>query len=165
MLLTAGQRADCTQFEPVMECIRVPRLGPGRPRTTPDSVSADKAYTNRRTRCYLRRRGIRHVIPEKSDQAVNRVRRGRGGGRPPGFDKEREGGRFAGASARLLSASRRIGLTSSVFRGPTSTRSARACRSGGGADTPGSEPRCRSLPPSHVSRTGQRCHRSNADAR
>ncbi len=28
MLLTAGQRADCTQFEPVMERIRVPRLGP-----------------------------------------------------------------------------------------------------------------------------------------
>ncbi|MGW1762035.1 IS5 family transposase [Streptomyces mirabilis] len=89
LLLTAGQRADCTQFEPVMERIRVPRLGPGRPRTTPDSVSADKAYSSRRTRRYLRRRGIRHVIPEKSDPAVNRIRRGRAGGRPPGFDKER----------------------------------------------------------------------------
>lgn len=72
-----------------MERIRVLRLGPGRPRTTPDIVSADKAYSNRRTRRYLRRRGIRHVIPEKSDQTVNRVRRGRAGGRPPGFDKER----------------------------------------------------------------------------
>ncbi len=30
-----------------------------------------------------------HVSPEKSDQAVNRVRRGRAGGRPPGFDEER----------------------------------------------------------------------------
>ncbi|WP_406137205.1 IS5 family transposase [Streptomyces anulatus] len=89
LLLTAGQRADCLQFEPVMERIRVPRLGPGRLRTTPDSVSADKAYSNRRTRRYLRRRGICHVIPEKSDQAVNRVRRGRSGGRPPSFDKER----------------------------------------------------------------------------
>ncbi|MFC9825364.1 IS5 family transposase [Streptomyces erythrochromogenes] len=89
LLLTAGQWADCTQFEPVMKRIRVPRFGPGRPRTTPDSVSADKAYSNRRTRRYLRRRGIRQVIPEKSDQAVHRVRRGRAGGRPPGFDKER----------------------------------------------------------------------------
>ncbi|WP_398854109.1 IS5 family transposase [Streptomyces lateritius] len=89
LLLTAGQWADCTQFEPVMERIRVPRFGPGRPHTTPDSVSADKAYSNRRTRRYLRRRGIRQVIPEKSEQAVNRVRRGRAGGRPPGFDKER----------------------------------------------------------------------------
>ncbi|MFD5747457.1 transposase [Streptomyces sp. NPDC127033] len=58
-------------------------------RALPESVSADKAYSNRRTRRYLRRRGIRHVIPEKSDQAANRVRRGRAGGRPPGFDKER----------------------------------------------------------------------------
>jgi transposase len=80
---------DCTQFEPVIKRIRVPRLGPGRPRTTPDSASADKAYGNRRTRRYLRRRGIRHVIPEKTDQAMYRVRRGRAGGRPPGFDKDR----------------------------------------------------------------------------
>ncbi|MDX6312525.1 MAG: hypothetical protein QOF44_1989 [Streptomyces sp.] len=89
LVLTPGQRADCTQFEAVMEAIRVPRLTVGRPRTTPDSVSADKAYSNRRTRCYLRRRGIRHVIPEKSDQAKHRIKRGKGGGRPPGFDKER----------------------------------------------------------------------------
>ncbi|MGW1707743.1 IS5 family transposase [Streptomyces sp. NPDC002206] len=89
LLLTAGQRADCTQFEPVIERIRVPRLGPGRPRSTPDSVSADQAYSNSRTRHYLRRRGIPHVIPEKSDQAMNCLHRGRAGGRPPGFDKER----------------------------------------------------------------------------
>ncbi|WP_326846956.1 transposase [Streptomyces kaniharaensis] len=54
-----------------------------------DSVSADKGYSNRWIRRYLRRRGIRHVIPEKADQAANRVRRGRAGGRPPGFDKDR----------------------------------------------------------------------------
>ncbi|WP_372516219.1 IS5 family transposase [Streptomyces noursei] len=89
MLVTPGQRADCTQFEPVMERIRVPRLAAGRPRTTPDSVSADKGYSNRRTRAYLRNRGIRHVIPEKVDQAAGRRRRGSAGGRPPGFDKER----------------------------------------------------------------------------
>ncbi|GHE14554.1 IS5 family transposase [Streptomyces alanosinicus] len=89
LVVTPGQRADCTQFEPVMEKIRVPRTGLGRPRTRPDSVSADKAYSNRRTRAYLRKRGIRHVIPEKADQAANRVKRGSRGGRPPGFDKER----------------------------------------------------------------------------
>ncbi|GGT84251.1 hypothetical protein GCM10010272_30960 [Streptomyces lateritius] len=89
LLLTAGQRADCPQFESIMERIWVPRLGPGRPRTTPDSVRADEAHNNRRTRRYLRRRGMRHVIPEKSDQAANRVRRGRTGGLPPGFNKER----------------------------------------------------------------------------
>ncbi len=89
LVITPGQRADCTQFESVMEKIRVPRATTGRPRTKPDSVSADKGYSNRRTRRYLRRRGIRHVIPEKADQAANRIRRGKAGGRPPGFDKER----------------------------------------------------------------------------
>lgn len=89
MLVTPGQRADCTRFEPVMERIRVPRLAAGRPRTTPDSVSAAKGYSNRRTRAYLRKRGIRHVIPEKADQAAGRRRRGSAGGRPPGLDKER----------------------------------------------------------------------------
>ncbi|MDO0930336.1 transposase [Streptomyces sp. DG2A-72] len=53
------------------------------------SVGADKAYSNRQDRSYLRRRGIRHVIPEKRDQAVRRLRRGSRGGRPPGLDKDR----------------------------------------------------------------------------
>lgn len=87
--MTPGQRADCTQFIPVLEEIRVPRLGPGRPRKKPDSVAADKAYSNGPCRRYLRRRGIKHAIPEKSDSRAARLKRGTGGGRPPGFDKER----------------------------------------------------------------------------
>ncbi|GAA0271675.1 hypothetical protein GCM10010302_06580 [Streptomyces polychromogenes] len=71
----APERADCTQFEAVMDYIRVPRLGPGRPRRRPDRVGADKVYSNRRTRTSLRERGIRHVIPEKRDQAAGRLRR------------------------------------------------------------------------------------------
>ncbi|WP_404828352.1 IS5 family transposase [Streptomyces canus] len=89
LLVTPGQRADCTQFEPVMDKIRVPRLGPGRPRRRPDSVAADKAYSNGVIRSCLRRRGIRHAIPEKSDSKSARLRRGSRGGRPPGFDKVR----------------------------------------------------------------------------
>ncbi len=89
LVITPGQCADCTQFEAVMDRICVPRLACGTPRTKPDSVSADKGYSNRRTRRYLRGRGIRHVIPEKADQAANRVRRGSSGGRPPGCDKDR----------------------------------------------------------------------------
>jgi transposase len=69
--------------------IRVPRLGPGRPRTRPDSLSADKAYSSRKNRAYLRRRKIRHTIPEPRDQRANRKRRGSAGGRPTGFDTER----------------------------------------------------------------------------
>ncbi|MFF0013142.1 IS5 family transposase [Streptomyces sp. NPDC005374] len=89
LLITSGQRADCTQFEPVMDKIRVPRTGLGRPRRTPDSVGADRAYSNRMIRAYLRKRGIRHVIPEKKDHKAARLRRGSRGGRPLGFDKER----------------------------------------------------------------------------
>ncbi|MFI0906137.1 IS5 family transposase [Streptomyces sioyaensis] len=89
LLITPGQRADCTQFVPVMDKIRVPRTGLGRPRRTPDSVGADKAYSNRKIRAYLRKRGIRHVIPEKNDHKAARLRRGSLGGRPPGFDKTR----------------------------------------------------------------------------
>lgn len=60
----------------------------GRPRTTPDVVLDDKAYSSRAIRTQLRQRGIRAVIPQPSDQAANRKRRGRLGGRPPAFDRE-----------------------------------------------------------------------------
>ncbi|MEU3355361.1 IS5 family transposase [Streptomyces sp. NPDC037389] len=89
LTVTPGQWADCTQFEPVIDKIRVPRARLGRPRRRPDSLSADKAYSNRTIRAYLRRRGIRHVIPEKKDHKAARLRGGSHGGRPPGFDKER----------------------------------------------------------------------------
>ncbi|MFF8774521.1 IS5 family transposase [Kitasatospora sp. NPDC015120] len=89
LVVTAGQRADCTQFEPVLEKVRVPRTGPRRPRNKPDSVACDKAYSNGPCRSYLRRRGIQHAIPEKTDSQAARLRRGSRGGRPPGFDKER----------------------------------------------------------------------------
>ncbi|OEV22220.1 transposase [Streptomyces nanshensis] len=89
LIVTAGQRADCTQFKPVLDKIRVPRPGPGRPRKKPDSLAADKAYSNGPVREYLRRRGIRHTIPEKTDSQATRLRKGSRGGRPAGFDEDR----------------------------------------------------------------------------
>ncbi len=35
------------------------QLGPGRPRTTPDALLGDKAYSSRGTRALLRSRGIK----------------------------------------------------------------------------------------------------------
>ncbi len=67
----------------------MPRIGVGRPRTRPDHVLADKAYTSRENRRYLRRRGISHTIPERLDQRRHRHARGSRGGRPTGFDRER----------------------------------------------------------------------------
>ncbi|MGW7440752.1 IS5 family transposase [Streptomyces sp. NPDC054849] len=89
LIVTPGQRADCTQFKPVLEKIRVPRSGLGRPRKKPDSLAADRAYSNGPIRQYLRRRGIRHTIPEKTDSQAARLRKGTGGGRPLGFDEAR----------------------------------------------------------------------------
>jgi len=66
----------------------VPRIGVGRPRTRPGLVLADKAYTSRKNRRYLRRRGIRHTIPERLDQQRHRKNRGSRGGRPTSFDSE-----------------------------------------------------------------------------
>ncbi len=86
-LVTAGQRNDSPEFQPVLERIRVPRLGVGRPRCRPDRVRADKAYGSRANRDYLRKRGIRCTIPGKSDQIRNRKKLGARGGRPPKFDK------------------------------------------------------------------------------
>lgn len=87
IVLTAGQAADSPQFIPVLNKVRV--RGPlGRPRTRPDAVAGDKAYSSRGNRAHLRKRGIKAVIPEKRDQAANRKKKGRKGGRPVGHDAE-----------------------------------------------------------------------------
>ncbi|MGW2082767.1 transposase [Streptomyces sp. NPDC001939] len=54
LVVTPGQLADCTPLKPVLEKIRVARPGPTPAR--PDSIAADKAYSNGPCREYLRRR-------------------------------------------------------------------------------------------------------------
>jgi len=73
----------------LLKALRVTRVGPGRPRTTPDALLGDKAYSSRGTRAMLRARGITAVIAEPADQAGHRKRRGSKGGRPPAFDPVR----------------------------------------------------------------------------
>lgn len=68
--------------------IRVPRIGPGRPRVRPDHVLGEEGYSSKAIRDWLRRRGIGHTIPERADQVANRLRRGRLGGRPVVFDRQ-----------------------------------------------------------------------------
>ena len=48
----------------------------------------DKAYSSAANRSYLRKRGIKAVIPVKEDQKNHRRNRGSQGGRPPAFDRE-----------------------------------------------------------------------------
>lgn len=87
VIITAGQAGDSPQFVPVLEKIKV--RGPvGRPRTRPGAVAGDKAYSSRRNRSYLRRRGIKAVISEPRDQAANRRKKGSRGGRPVTCDPD-----------------------------------------------------------------------------
>lgn len=85
-VLTPGQAHDSPQMIAVLETILVPRPGPGRPRTRPDRVLGDKAYSSQANRAYLAKRGIKATIPIKDDQARARRTRGSDGGRPPTFD-------------------------------------------------------------------------------
>lgn len=91
--LTAGQAGDSPQLIDVLDRIRVACPGPGRPRNRPDRVLADKAYSSRANRSYLRGRRITATIPVKDDQKTHRQAKGSAGGRPPAFDAEAYKGR------------------------------------------------------------------------
>ena len=81
--LTPGQAGDNPELLPLVDgyfgaahstdTARNVRLSPTR-RTHPS------------TRAALRRRGIKHTIPERDDQIARRKAKGSAGGRPPAFD-------------------------------------------------------------------------------
>lgn len=75
-------------FENLMDTLKVEKAGPGAARRRPDRAMADKAYSSKGIRKYLRERGIQCVIPEKEDQKANRKRKGKAGGRPVTYDRE-----------------------------------------------------------------------------
>jgi transposase len=86
-ITTVGQRHDAVAFDLTLAQVKVARTGPGRPRTRPDAVLADKAYSSHAIRAHLSKRGIKAVIAVKDDQRAARLRKGSRGGRPPSFDK------------------------------------------------------------------------------
>lgn len=49
-LTSPGQRHDTTMLVPVVDALRIGHRGPGRPRTRPSRVIADKAYSSRANR-------------------------------------------------------------------------------------------------------------------
>ena len=85
--VTAGNINDTTMLSTVLDGIRVPRLGPGRPRTRPDRVLADKGYPSKANRAWLRARGITATIPEREDQIAHRAKKP---GRPIDFGAEQQ---------------------------------------------------------------------------
>jgi len=86
VIVTAGQRNDDAQLFAVLDAIRVPRIGGGRPRKRPDRLLADRGYGKGLYRRELRARGIPHTIPE--ERSDHRQRRAERPGRPLGFDAD-----------------------------------------------------------------------------
>lgn len=86
VLLSEGQRADGPFLLPVLDAIRVPRLGKGRPKSKPPIIRVDRAYGAPIYRRLVGRRGIRFICPEREDAKRNRLKKGSSGGRPPAFD-------------------------------------------------------------------------------
>ncbi len=85
--VTPGQSGDSPMLIPLLQQLRIARTV-GRPRTRPDRVRGDKAYSSRAIRQHLRDRGIQSVIPQPSDQIGHRVRRGSRDGRPVTYDRD-----------------------------------------------------------------------------
>ena len=80
-VLTGGQKQECKHFYQALDAIRIPRRF-GRPRQRPAALAADKGYSYRHVRKWLRQHGIRAVIPQRIDQL--RTHRGR----PLRFNRE-----------------------------------------------------------------------------
>lgn len=78
--VTAGQRHESREVEPVMSRVSVPQPM-GRPRKRPKHMAGDKGYSYPGVRRCLRRRGVVPVIPQREDQ--RRYHRGR----PLNFNK------------------------------------------------------------------------------
>lgn len=69
---------ECTQLVPLLEPVRIA----GRRR--PAHLLGDKGFSTRAIRAWARKRHVRAVIPERSDQREQRAHRP---GRKPGFDR------------------------------------------------------------------------------
>ena len=87
--LSVGQRNDCERLAQALDTVRIKRPGRGRPRKRPDDLYMDKGYSYGKCRQLLRRRGIRHLIPEREDQQKQRQKKGSNGGRPCAYDRVR----------------------------------------------------------------------------
>lgn len=88
MAITGGNINDTTMMTAVLQDIRVPRAGKGRPRTRPDRVLPDTGYPSKANRVWLGERKIAATIPGRDDQIAHRRKKR---GRPIDFgDQQKE---------------------------------------------------------------------------
>ena len=65
--------AEVRLLDKVMADIRVPKKGPGRPRTNPTRVIGDKGYDSKLARNCMRQKGVNLLVPyRKNNKNVNR---------------------------------------------------------------------------------------------
>jgi transposase len=74
---------ECEVFIELMEDLAI-RSPQGPPRRRPKQVVGDKGYSTRAIRAWCRRRRVRAVIPQRTDQLAQRRRHP---GRPLAFDR------------------------------------------------------------------------------
>jgi len=84
--LSPGQSAEIKYATTALAMVRIPTPS-GRYRTRPNHLAADKAYSSKAFRAELKRRKIKPVIPQRSDQQRHHK------GRPLKLDKKRYRGR------------------------------------------------------------------------
>jgi transposase len=66
--LDAASPAEVKLAETTLETVKVGRLGPGRPRSRPERVIADKAYDSDPLRKRLDDRGIELIVPHRNNR-------------------------------------------------------------------------------------------------
>lgn len=84
--LTPGQAGDNPQLLPLLDDYLASEFTDAGPLDI--RLLADKAFSHPSSRRELRRRRIKHTIPERRDQIATRKAKGSAGGRPPAFDAE-----------------------------------------------------------------------------
>src|SRR5215212_6487862 len=77
VVVASANEAEITLAQPRVKAIRS-STKPGRPKTRPALICADKAYASRPLRRALRKRGIKTAIPERTSQKHKHKRRKKG---------------------------------------------------------------------------------------
>lgn len=68
--LTAGQAGDSPVLKMLLADLAVARNGAGRPRTRPEALLGDKAYSSRANRDLLRNKRVKAVIPQRATRSA-----------------------------------------------------------------------------------------------
>ena len=75
--LASASPAEVTLVHETLATIRVPRNGPGRPKSRPKRLIADKGYDSDPLRKQLKKRGIELICPHRKGRKILKTQDGR----------------------------------------------------------------------------------------